>query len=69
MDFLTKKELNGLKGDLKASEYALNAEKEHFKKELTEFYGKQMEESFNKNEIKKEETKEKKCFLRRLFSI
>lgn len=77
MDFFTKKELNGLKGDLKASEIAINAEKEQFKKKLINTYGKEMESVFNTEEkIQNEHPKEtnenvskKKCFLKRLFSI
>ena len=43
MDFFTKKELNGLKGDLKASEIAIEASNEAFKKKLIEQYGKEIE--------------------------
>jgi len=77
MDFFTKKELNGLKGDLKASEIAINAEKVQFEKKLINTYGKEMELVFNAQEkIEKEQPTEvvseptkKKCFLKRLFSI
>jgi hypothetical protein len=77
MDFFTKKELNGLKGDLKASETAINAEKVQFEKKLINTYGKEMESVFNAQEkIEKEhqteivnEPTKKKCFLKRLFSI
>ena len=77
MDFFTKKELNGLKGDLKASEIAINAEKVQFEKKLINTYGKEMESVFNAQEkIEKEhqteivnEPTKKKCFLKRLFSI
>ncbi len=77
MDFFTKKELNGLKGDLKASEIAINAEKVQFEKKLINAYGKEMELVFNAQEkIEKEQPTEvvsepakKKCFLKRLFSI
>ena len=77
MDFFTKKELNGLKGDLKASEIAINAEKSQFEKDLINKYGKEMESVFDaeekiKNEQQKdiiEDTKKKKCFLKKLFSI
>ena len=77
MDFFTKKELNGLKGDLKASEIAINAEKVQFEKKLISKYGKEMESVFNaeekiSEEYKKEpinEPQKKKCFLKRLFSI
>ena len=51
MDFFTKKELNGLKGDLKASEIALRADKEQFKKKLVEKYGKEMDSVFNAQSI------------------
>lgn len=46
MDFLTKKELNGLKGDLKASEIAIKASNEAFKKKLIEQYGKEINFGF-----------------------
>lgn len=77
MDFFTKKELSGLKGDLKASEIAINAEKEQFEKKLIDTYGKEMKSVFESNEkSKNERIKEtveketnKKCFLKRLFSI
>lgn len=77
MDFFIKKELNGLKGDLKASEIAINAEKVQFEKKLINTYGKEMESVFNAQEkIEKEhqteivsEPTKKKCFLKRLFSI
>lgn len=74
MDFFTKKELYGLKGDIKSSEIALNAEKEAFKKKLIDSYGAEIKNSFNgqekevENEVKKE-PKKKKCILRRLFEI
>ena len=51
MDFFTKNELNGLKGDLKASEIALRADKEQFKKKLVEKYGKEMDSVFNTQPI------------------
>ena len=77
MDFFTKKELIGLKGDLKASEIALNAEKEEFSKKLINKYGKEMDAVFNKkgNQNNKkhdnvsEKIPKKKCFLRKLFSF
>ena len=73
MDFFTKKELNGLKGDLKAKEIALNAEKEQFEKKLVNKYGKEMNEFFNSEKLKEkkeiEHKEKKKCFLRKLFSI
>lgn len=77
MDFFTKKELNGLKGDLKASEIAINAEKVQFEKKLINTYGKEMESVFNAQEkIEKEQIKKiikkrqkKTCFLKKLFSI
>lgn len=83
MDFFTKKELNGLKGDLKASEIAINASKATFQKKLIEQYGKEMENAFNTQAhvptqisptINTEPTieqkpKSKKCWLKRLFSI
>lgn len=46
MDFFTKKELNGLKGDLKASEIAIKASNEDFKKKLIEQYGKEINFGF-----------------------
>ena len=46
MDFLTQKELNGLKGDLKAREIAIKASNEAFKKKLIEQYGKEIDFSF-----------------------
>lgn len=77
MDFFTKKELNGLKGDLKASEIAINSEKAQFEKKLINTYGKEMESVFNteektQNEPQKEtneNTPKKKCLLKKLFSI
>ena len=73
MDFFTKKELNGLKGDLKASEIAIKASNEDFKKKLIEQYGKEMESVFEPQTIKKEqestEEKKKTCWLKKLFSL
>ena len=77
MDFLTKKELIGLKGDLKASEIALNAEKEEFSKKLINKYGKEMDAVFNekgnqnneKHDNVSEKIPKKKCFLKKLFSF
>jgi len=46
MDFFTKKELNGLKGDLKASEIAIKASNEDFKKKLIEQYGNEINLGF-----------------------
>lgn len=78
MDFFTEKELKGLKGDLKAREIALSADKEQFKQKLIVKYGKEMESVFNENkqdineekhEVIKNEHKKKSCFLKRLFSI
>lgn len=85
MDFLAKKESHGLISDLKSSEIAINAEKENFQKKLLEQYGKEMESAFENNPYvpmqitpsiktnnkseKKKETKTKKCWLKRLFSI
>ena len=77
MDFFTKKELIGLKGDLKASEIALNAEKEEFSKKLINKYGKEMDAVFNekgnqsneKHDNVSEKVQKKKCFLRKLFSF
>lgn len=77
MDFFTKKELNGLKGDLKASEIAINAEKAQFGKKLIDTYGKEMDSVFKAEEMieqkqQKEtadETPKKKGFLKRLFTI
>ena len=46
MDFLTKKELNGLKSDIKASEIAIKASNEDFKKKLIEQYGKEINFGF-----------------------
>lgn len=72
MDFLTQKELNGLKGDLKASEIAINADKENFQKKLMEQYGKEMESVFEPQTIKKEQKnteKKKTCWLKKLFSL
>lgn len=78
MDFLTKKESNGLISDLKASEIAINAEKEQFQRQLIEQYGKEMEIAFERQshttgqinpQIKEIENKKKKCWLKRLFSI
>lgn len=83
MDFLTKKELNGLKGDLKASEIAIKASNEEFRKKLIEQYGKEIELGFtNQTYIPpqpppplvlkaEEQPKEKKktCWLKNLFSL
>lgn len=83
MDFFTKKELNGLKGDLKASEIAIKASNENFKKKLIEQYGKEIELGFTNQTyippqpppplvLKAEEKpkeKKKTCWLRKLFSI
>lgn len=77
MDFLTKKELNGLKGDLKASEIAINAEKVQFGKKLIDTYGNEIDSVFKAEEMIEQkqpketvyETPKKKCFLKRLFTI
>ena len=74
MNFLTQKELNGLKGDLKASEIAINADKEIFQKKLMEQYGKEMKSVFEPQTIKKEQKntekeKKKTCWIKNLFSL
>ncbi len=74
MNFLTQKELNGLKGDLKASEIAINADKEIFQKKLMEQYGKEMKSVFEQQTIKKEQKntekeKKKTCWIKNLFSL
>ena len=83
MDFFTNKELNGLKGDLKASEIAIKASNEAFKKKLIEQYGKEIELGFTNqayiplqqpppmilNTEEKPKEKKKTCWLKNLFSI
>lgn len=70
MDFLTSKEIDGLKADIKASEAALEAEKYTFEKMLKEKIGPKMIEELNKKEQPKPEQKKKKKFsLRNLFCI
>lgn len=70
VDFLTRKELNGYKGDLKASQYALEAEKASFEKKMINIYGPQMINELNKKpEVKKEKTaKRKRCWLFNIFN-
>lgn len=67
MDFLTKKELNGLKGDIKASENAIEAEKYSFQRNLMNKLGPEMIEELNKPKPAPKQEK-KKCFLLRIFN-
>ena len=70
MDFLTKKELDGLKGEIKASEYALEAEKYTFQRELINKIGPSMIEELSKPktiEIPEKKVK-KKCWLLQIFN-
>ena len=71
MDFLTDKELNGLKSDIKSSEIALEAEKYSFEKQLKETLGPKMVEELNKpKEIKETKTCKKRKFnILRLFNL
>lgn len=66
MDYLTKKELNRLKGDVKASQYAIEAEKYTFQKKLIDKIGPEMIEKLNNVETKTNQNG--KCFWKRLFS-
>jgi len=70
MDYLSKKELNGLKGDIKASQYAIEAEKYTFQKKLIEKIGPEMIEELNNPKPKQEQEipKKRKCFLLRIFN-
>lgn len=69
MDYLTKKELRGLQGDIKASQYALEADKYSFQKKLINELGPQMVEELNKPKTEQKVVeKKKKCFLLRLFN-
>ena len=47
MSFLLKKEIQGLAGDIKAKEYALEADKYTFERKLLNGMGKQMIEKLN----------------------
>lgn len=69
MDFLTRKELNGLKGEIKASEYALEAEKYTFQRELINKIGPSMIEQLSKPKTIENKTVEekKKCCILRIF--
>ncbi len=70
MDFLTRKELNGLKGEIKASEYALEAEKYTFQRELINKIGPSMIEELSKPKVAEIPVKKekKKCWLLRIFN-
>lgn len=70
MDFLTRKELNGLKGEIKASEYALEAEKYTFQRELINKIGPSMIEELSKPKVTEIPVKKekKKCWFLRLFN-
>lgn len=69
MDFLTRKELNGLKGEIKASEYALEAEKYTFQRELINKIGPSMIEELSKPKMLENKTVEEKnkCWIIRIF--
>lgn len=71
MDYLTSKEIDGLKADIKASEVALEAEKYSFERMLKEKIGPKMIDELNhKNEPVTENKPPKKRFrLRSLFGI
>lgn len=66
MDFLTKKELDGFKGDVKASQIAIEADKYTFQRKLINELGPEMMNELNKPKSKP--TVQKKTgFLKRLF--
>lgn len=70
MDYLTSKEIDGLKADIKASEVALEAEKYSFERMLKEKIGPKMVEELNhKNEQIEKEPKKKRFRLRDIFCI
>jgi hypothetical protein len=70
MDYLTNKELKGLKGDIKASQYALEAEKYSFGKKLVSQIGPEMMEQLSKpkEEQNAKPQKKKKCWFLRLIA-
>lgn len=75
MDYLTNKEINGLKSDIKASEVALEAEKYTFGKILKENIGPKMMEELNKQEETVQQSdeqpmeKKKRFKLKELFGL
>lgn len=73
MDYFTKKEMNGFKSDKKASEIALDSEKEMFKDKLLKGMGNEIIETLNapnnKNNKIFEEKKQRVCFFKRLLSL
>ena len=71
MDFLTKKELSGLKYDLQSTQAALDTEKESFQKRLNEIYGEEIEKVLNRqfNNKMPVEKEKRKFSLKNLFSI
>lgn len=66
MDFLTKKELDGFKGDVKASQIAIEADKYTFQRKLMNELGPEMINELNKPKLKPTIQK-KPGFLKRLF--
>lgn len=66
MDFLTKKELDGFKGDVKASQIAIEADKYTFQRKLINELGPEMMNELNKPKSKPIIQK-KPGFLKRLF--
>ena len=75
MDYLTNKEIDGLKCDIKASDVALEAEKYAFEKMLKEKIGPQMiddlnkEKEFCKKEERLQQKKKKKFTLKYLLGL
>lgn len=66
MDFLTKKELDGFKGDVKASQIAIEANKYTFQRKLINELGPEMIDELNKPKVKPV-IQNKPGFLKRLF--
>lgn len=66
MDFLTKKELDGFKGDVKASQIAIEANKYTFQRKLINELGPEMIDELNKPKVKPV-IQNKPGLLKRLF--
>jgi len=64
MDYLTEKEIKSFKGEVKASQYAVDAEKYTFEKKLIEDIGPKMMEFLEENSKPK---KRKDGLFERLF--
>ena len=70
MDPLTKKELNGLKGDIKAKNTAIDAFKTSFEQQLKNSLGAEIDETLSKPVVyQTQERKKKQNWLHRIINI